>query len=164
VTTSAWTVYVLTDPRTMDPRYVGCTRQTLASRLAGHHQHASTGRRVRLWTALLARDGFAPVIQAVYSADDWAAAAVLEKGAIQSYVAQGAQLLNTLHAPRGLSVGHLRLHAQCRDAEEFRRCCPTVGGSAWRGYPPFFREAFEIERVLGISAHEWLVPVHSEAA
>ena len=81
--------YVLTDPRTGKPRYVGSTKLTLAQRLAGHLVSPVS---VDVWTWIidLKRVRLTPLIEWVDRSDNPNG----ERDAILTFRQEGADLLN----------------------------------------------------------------------
>ncbi len=160
-----WCVYILSDPRDLEPRYVGCTA-TLEHRLLQHARGARNntgGNRLRLWEELLLQDGFLPAAMTLYTSDDERTASALEKSSIRRFAAAGARLLNVLHAPVRLSRAHQRLRGACaNDVRVFRARVDGTplglydAGLIWRGGCPLFRDLPGYQSEFGIVPADWL--------
>ena len=66
-----WSIYILSDPETLEVRYVGYTTQTLYRRLKGHIHHAKAyGRgKVRLWILQMLASEKEPIISLLESGE-----------------------------------------------------------------------------------------------
>lgn len=98
---AAWFVYVLTDPRSGQVRYVGWTSKP-SKRLAKHIKHAKEGQeshRCR-WIREVLASGHKPEIHFIDQGQgDWQEA---EKKWIAHYKAQGANLTNSTDGGEGM--------------------------------------------------------------
>jgi hypothetical protein len=94
-------IYTLSDPRTLEVRYVGMTTKTLAARLRSHLKNYKHERNHRaFWILSLQKAGVAPVIAELemVPVDERAAA---ERKWIAFYRMQGARLVNATDGGEG---------------------------------------------------------------
>jgi hypothetical protein len=122
-----WLVYVLTDPRTEEVRYVGVTVRGLNRRLNEHVSRARTGARSYRdsWIRQLLALGLRPDISRVGFAwdDDWVEA---EQRWVAHYRAAGARLTNLTDGGEGNSgyVPSEETRAKWRAARRGKKYAP----------------------------------------
>src|ERR1019366_3930855 len=94
-------IYTLSDPRTLEVRYVGMTTKTLKERLKGHLRNVREKNHRAFWIRSLLAAGVRPEIAEleIVPVGDRAAA---ERRWIEFYLAQGADLVNATLGGEGL--------------------------------------------------------------
>lgn len=153
-----WRIYVLSDPRAMEPVYVGCTSRRLEQRL-GEHLVDSQNRLMRAWFAILRRESLSPRADTLYVFDDERAAHAWERSTIQALAAQGVMLLNKIHrGKRVATAAHVWLWGggRQRRLELGAAIGSCEAERVWRGSVPRSFYLHAIEEAFGLELDDWL--------